>query len=132
MPCFKQCDCAEVVYKVYQEKGKRIGDIPWQVEKGERKRVEKEENDYRAKKEAGKETKKEKRERVGKRAGEASREECRPWQGPGTRPGRGSRKPGASAAPRRGEGRPGPSRTRLTSLGPASSPEARAWVQRPP
>lgn len=30
---------------------------------------------------------------------EASREECRPWRGLGTRPGRGYSKPGASPAP---------------------------------
>lgn len=80
-----------------------------------------------------KRVRKQKREAGGeKKPGEASRKEYRPWQGPGTRPDRGSGRPGATAGQRRGEGRPRPSPTNPANLGPAPSPEGRACVQRPP
>lgn len=42
------------------------------------------------------------------------------------------RQDGYLPGPRRGEGRLGPSPSSPANLGPAPSPEGRAWVQRPP
>lgn len=123
-PCFRERDCTGVVYSAYLEEGERIGNIPWQVGKGERKRGGRRKRLGRQER-SGRGNKKEKIERKKeKEPGEASEEECRPWGGTATRPGYGSRKAGASSASRKGKGHPGPSSTSPENLGPAPSTEA--------
>lgn len=41
MPCFRECDCAEVIYTVYRVEGEGIGNIPCQTGKGGNEEEEK-------------------------------------------------------------------------------------------
>lgn len=61
------------------------------------KRGERKKTGRGAKEEAGEETKTSRG--GGEEPGEANREECRPWRGPGTRPGCGPGKPGTPPVP---------------------------------